>query len=86
MDDIILYEHPMNEMIRVCLWLECIFAQAENRLQATDYWNNRAAVASIIDLINILDRPDFKTKLTQQFMQLNESMQSLSKQVCRNAR
>ncbi len=77
MDNIILYEHPMNEMIRVCLRLECIFAQAENHLQTTDYWNNRSAVASIVDLIDILDRPDFKTKLTQQFIQLNDSMLDL---------
>ena len=74
MDNLILYEHPMNETIRVCLRLECLFAQIEHYLNCRGYWNIRASVASVVDFINILDRPDFKSKLTKQLMHHKENL------------
>lgn len=74
MDNLILYEHPLNETIRVCLRLEALFAQTEHWLSHSDYWNIRATVASIIDINNILDRPDFKSKLTKQLINQKESL------------
>jgi len=64
----------MNETIRVCLRLECLFTQIEHRLSHQGYWSIRASVASIVDLINILDRPDFKSKLTKQLMHHKENL------------
>lgn len=62
----IVYEQPISEHIRVCLRLELLFQQAKYRLQAGSIWDSRAAVATLIDILNLLDRPDLKTKLTKE--------------------
>lgn len=74
MDNLILYEHPLNETIRVCLRLEALFAQTEHWLNQSDYWNIRATITSIIDINVILDRPDFKSKLTKQLIDQKENL------------
>jgi cell division protein ZapD len=68
MDNLVLYEHPLHETVRICLRLECLFAQADYRLSHEGYWNNRAAIATLIDIVNVLDRPDFKAKLTKRLL------------------
>lgn len=62
----ITYEQPVSEHIRVCLRLELLFQQAKYRLQAGSIWDSRAAVATLIDVLNLLDRPDLKTKITKE--------------------
>ena len=74
MDNLILYEHPMNETTRVCLRIESLFAQLTHYLHNEGYWNIRASVASIVELSNVLDRPDFKNKLTKQLMNHKENL------------
>lgn len=61
-----LYEQPVNEHIRVCLRLELLFQQAKYRLQAGSIWDSRSAILTLIDILNLLDRPDLKTKLTKE--------------------
>lgn len=74
MDEPILYEQPLNETVRTCLRLESLFAQTHSRLKKNGYWNDNATVSSIIDLIAVLERPDFKTKLTQTLMHYKETL------------
>lgn len=74
MDNAILYEHPLHETVRVCLRLECLFAQADNRQSFDGYWNDRATVATIVDIVNVLDRPDFKSKLCQRLINCKENL------------
>lgn len=61
----IIYEQPVSEHLRICLRLELLFQQAKYRLQAGSIWDSRAAVGTLIDILNLLDRPDLKTKLTK---------------------
>ena len=77
MESGILYEQPLNETLRVCLRLECVFKEVEYFLHSNDYWNNRASVSGIIDLINILDRPDFKNKVIQLYIGYKEKFTKL---------
>ena len=63
----IYYEYPLNEHIRVCLRLEAVFGQAEYFLTQEGYWATRAAMNSLCDLISLLDRPDFKNTLIENF-------------------
>lgn len=74
MQQVVHYEHPMHETIRVCLRLECLFAQIDERLAGSGYWSHRASVATIVDVINVLDRPDFKAKLTKHLLQCKENL------------
>jgi cell division protein ZapD len=62
----IVYEQPISEHMRVCLRLELLFQQAKYRLQAGSVWDSRAAITTLIDILNLLDRPDLKTKLTKE--------------------
>ena len=74
MEQLILYEYPMNETVRLCLRLECLFAQSKNYLDKDDYWDTRATVATIVDIFNILDRPEFKSKLLKEIMQCRDDL------------
>jgi cell division protein ZapD len=74
MNEFVLYEQPMHEIIRICLRLECLFAQIDYHVETKNYWNNRATIATIADIVNILDRPDFKAKLTKQLIQCKENL------------
>lgn len=65
--DTILYEHPLHEHVRVCLRLEMLFNKAQQLLHGTSTWDTHHCLATIIELINVLDRPDLKAKLTQEF-------------------
>jgi cell division protein ZapD len=68
----VIYEHPTNEIVRVCLRLECLFAQLTHRSKVNGYWEHRATVATLVDIVNVLDRPDFKSHLTKRLIQTKE--------------
>jgi cell division protein ZapD len=61
--ELILFEQPLNEHIRICLRLEHLFKQAEYHLQNDSEWDSRTALTAIIDILNVIDRPDLKNKL-----------------------
>ncbi len=79
MSDLIFYEHPLNELIRVCLRLECLFRQTQHYIKEDNYFDSRAAIQSLIEVINVLDRPDFKSKLTTELIHFKEVIQQLEK-------
>jgi cell division protein ZapD len=60
------FEQPVNEHIRVCLRLEHLFQQAMENLPSASLWNSRLVLSALIDILNMLDRPDLKTKLTKE--------------------
>lgn len=64
----IIYEQPLNELIRVSLRLEHIFEQLNNLANQINLLQNpQIVIRLMIDAVNILDRPDYKTKLTKEF-------------------
>lgn len=65
-DDSIIYEQPVNEHTRVCLRLERLFQQLDHTLRGPSVWDSRATVASLLEILYLLDRPDLKTKLTKE--------------------
>lgn len=67
----IIYEQPVNELIRVCLRLEHLFQQVDYHLKVTSDAHTRDIVRLIIDLLNVLNRPDLKSKLAQEFQRLS---------------
>lgn len=64
----ILYEQPVNELIRVCLRLEHLLQQGLETMHGANAWDSRASMMTIHDILNILDRPDLRTKLTKEFV------------------
>lgn len=64
----ITYEQPLNELIRACLRLEQLFCQIDDLLFSPDAKkHSHLLVCHIIYVLNILDRPDLKSKFGQEF-------------------
>jgi len=64
----IIYEQPLNELVRVSLRLEHILQQLNTLNQQPDSpQNTRLIMRFMTDAVNILDRPDYKTKLSKEF-------------------
>lgn len=61
-DNIIHYEQPLNEYLRVCLRLEHLFQQAQHFTTQASLVDTRAAITAILEILNILERPDLKTR------------------------
>lgn len=68
-DQIIIYEQPLNEHIRVCLRLEHLFGQILLNIENTSEWGSRTAILALLETVNVIDRPDLKTKLTKALTQ-----------------
>lgn len=62
----IVYEQPLNEMIRVCLRLEQLFQQVDHQLPDTSQLGTRNLITYIINILHLLDRPDLKAKLAKE--------------------
>ncbi len=73
----IIYEQPVNELMRICLRLEHCFQQIHHFLPIDDVWAARCITASFVEILAILDRPDLKTKFTQEIQRMYESFAKL---------
>jgi len=72
--EFITYEQPLNEHIRVCLRLEQLFVQVQHWLHGTNTWDSRAALAGILEVLNVLDRPDLKTRLVKELSRFSAQL------------
>src|SRR5579864_9452696 len=66
MSDTIIYEQPLNEIIRVCLRMEQLFQQLDHQLHDSSELGTRNVITFIINLLHLLDRPDLKAKLAKE--------------------
>lgn len=62
----IIYEQPLNELIRVCLRIEQLFIQIDHQLHDQSKLGTRNTIAAIINLLQLVDRPDLKAKLAKE--------------------
>lgn len=75
-ENVIIYEQPLNELIRVCLRLEQLFYQVDHQIRDTSIHGTRNMIALIINILQLLERPDLKAKLAKE---LSHQMQLLGK-------
>jgi cell division protein ZapD len=73
--DTIIYDHPLNEVIRVCLRLEQLFQQIDHQLNDASIFGTRNTINLIINVLHILDRPDLKAKLAKELSVLLTNLQ-----------
>jgi cell division protein ZapD len=66
MQGFIVYEHPLSERIRTMLRLEHLFRQAVHFQAQQDPWNSRIFITTLIDILDIFSRGDFKTELLKE--------------------
>lgn len=85
MKDTIIYDHPLNEILRVCLRLELLFAQIDHHVNDPSIIGARNLVTDIINVLHILDRPDLKAKLAKEMSGLQANLQRYGNQPDVNA-
>jgi cell division protein ZapD len=66
MNNMIIYEQPLDEIIRVCLRLEQLFQQIDHQLSDLSILGTRNLITFIINALHLLDRPDLKAKLAKE--------------------
>lgn len=62
----ILYEHPLNERMRVFMRLEYFFQEIAHFTHKQSIWDCQAAVFAFIEILNILDRNDVRSELLKE--------------------
>lgn len=75
----IIYEQPLNEQVRLCLRLEYLFAQVDYYLNMRSEWDIRQTINTLLEILNITDRPDLKNKLGQILVQHATVLSQLEK-------
>lgn len=71
----IYYEQPLNELVRTCLRLEYLSGLLDYYLEIPKAGSAHAALATLLDILQILDRPDIKTKFIAEFRRYVENFQ-----------
>lgn len=78
MSELIFYEFPLNERIRVFMRLEQLFLQADHFLQGKTVWDCRAMIASLLDILAILGRNDLKSELLKELERQSSTLTRMS--------
>ncbi len=65
-NDNLIYEQPLNELIRICLRLEYLFNKIKYHLAGQTNWDSHNIIDSILNITELLDRPDYKSKFTHE--------------------
>jgi cell division protein ZapD len=65
-ENTIIYEQPLNELIRVCLRIEQLFQQVDHHIADRSILGTRNVITIIINLLQLVDRPDLKAKLAKE--------------------
>jgi len=65
----IIYEQPLNEPMRICLRLEQLFNQLKHYINRPDPESSKHALISIAKILDVIKRPDLKSKLAQTLTQ-----------------
>lgn len=75
----IIYEQPLNEITRILLKIEYLLLMCDHNLQRSERWDTHQVLVAICDILNLLDRPDLRSKLTkevQRYISILEKLRS----------
>lgn len=75
--DIIIYEQPLNERMRTFLRLEHLFKQTAYTLGGFAVWDSRASLSGLISILDILSRGDLKNEILKELERLQASLSAL---------
>lgn len=78
--DLIFYEHPLNERIRIFLRLEHLFLQIDHFSPLADAWSNRAAIEGLLNIISIFSRSDLKTEILKELERHTGNLERVRRQ------
>ena len=66
MNDLTIYEFPLNERIRLFIRLEHLFLQFDHFMRGRSVWDDRAVVSTLIDIVGVFNRNDLKSETLQE--------------------
>lgn len=64
--ELVIYEQPLNERMRIFMRLEHLFSQALYNLRGASVWDSRQTLETLIDILNVFDRTDLKTEVLKE--------------------
>ncbi len=73
----LIFEQPLNETIRLCLRIESLNDQFHSGLTHIACDNSQTSLHALLKLLNVIDRPDLKSKLTQTLSQQATTLEQL---------
>lgn len=81
--NLIIYEMPLNDAVRICLRLENLFQEFEKTAPCISPIATKNAMTALLKILEVTDRPDIKSKLGQTLTQYAQTWGQLasSKQV-----
>jgi len=74
------YEYPLNERTRSFLRLEFLFRQIHHFLDDASSWSSRAALASLVEIQEVIARSDLKTEILKELERHTGSLNKLRQQ------
>jgi cell division protein ZapD len=74
----VIYEQPLNERIRGFLRLEYLFQIVAGKAAGESPWDSHAAIASLIDIAELLQRADVKSDLVKELERQCVSLNNLA--------
>jgi cell division protein ZapD len=77
MQDYTIYEHPLNERIRMMLKLEHLFRQATYFITQDSIWGSRIFVMSLLDILDLFSRGDVKNELLKELERSTDNLGQL---------
>ncbi|MBB72709.1 MAG: cell division protein ZapD [Legionellales bacterium] len=74
----IIYEHPLNELMRTCLRLEQLFQQAIPYIDSSHSTDSHIAMTLLGDIMSLVERPHLKSNFTKELLRLNTYLSRLT--------
>lgn len=63
MNNFLMYEHPLNELVRSLLRLQHLFLRIDHHVELPEHWDARIGVDLLVELNELLKRSDIKSDL-----------------------
>lgn len=73
----IVYEHPLNERVRLFLRLEFLFEQHRHHRADRSSWGVRASLNTLLDILSIAGRSDLKTEIIKDLAEQHNALTRL---------
>jgi cell division protein ZapD len=77
----IIFEQPVNELIRVCLRVEHLLQLAENSLRGSNLHETRGTMSALTDILSLTERPDLRGKFIKEFLRQSANLQRFVNEV-----
>jgi len=71
----IVFEQPVNELLRVCIRIEHLLSTAEESFRSPSEHGTRACIHVISNLLALTDRHDLRGKFTKEFIRQQSNLQ-----------